>query len=71
MSYSLQPHGLQTPAHQTPLFMGIFQARILEGGAIPCPGDHPHSGMEPGSPAWQADSLPFEPSGKPKGKKDI
>ena len=28
------------------------------------PGDFPHPGIEPGSPALQADALPSEPSGK-------
>ena len=35
---------------------GVFQARILD---LPIPG------IEPRSPALQADSLPSEPSGKP------
>ena len=39
---------------------GILQARILEWVAI-SPGDLPHPGIEPGSPAWQADSLPPKP----------
>jgi len=30
------------------------------------PGDLPDPGLEPRSPALQADSLPFEPPGKPK-----
>ena len=35
---------------------------------MPCPppGDLPNPGVEPRSPTLQADSLPFEPSGKPK-----
>ena len=43
----------------------IFQARILEWVAIsfPSPGDHPNPGIEPRSPALQADSLPPEPQG--------
>ena len=42
---------------------GIFQARILEWVAIsfPSPGDLPNPGIEPGSPASQADALPSEP----------
>ena len=43
---------------------GIFQARILEWVALPSPGDLPDSGLEPGSPALQADALPSKPSGK-------
>jgi len=45
--------------------MGILQARILE---LPCPppGDLLHPGIKPRSPPLRADSLPFEPPGKPK-----
>ena len=43
---------------------GILQARILEWAAIPSPGDLPDPGIETGSPALQADSLPAEPPGK-------
>ena len=32
---------------------------------FPSPGDLPHPGIEPRSPACQADSLPSEPSGIP------
>ena len=47
---------------------GILQARILEWIAISFSGgDLPHSGIKPGSPAFQADSLPTEsPVWKPK-----
>ena len=44
---------------------GILQARILEWVASPSPGDLPNPGIEPRSPALQADSLPDEPPGKP------
>ena len=40
------------------------QARILEWS--PPPGDLPNPGIELRSPILQADSLPSEPSGKPK-----
>ena len=43
----------------------IFQARILRWAAIPSPGDLPNPGIKARSPAWQADSLPSEPPGKP------
>ena len=36
------------------------------GQPFPSPGDLPNSGIEPRSPAFQADSLPAEPPGKPK-----
>ena len=38
--------------------LGIFQARLLEWVAIPFPEDLPDPGIEPRSPALQADSLP-------------
>ena len=38
----------------------IFQARILEWVAITFPEDLPDPGIEPGSPALQADFLPSE-----------
>ena len=44
---------------------GILQARILEWAAIPFSRGTSDPGMEPGSPALQADSLPFEPPEKP------
>ena len=46
--------------------LGILQARILEWVALPFSGDLPNQGIEPRSPALQADSLPAEPQGKPK-----
>ena len=45
--------------------LGILQARILEWLPFPSPGDLPNPGIEPRSPALQADSLPAEPQGKP------
>ena len=48
---------------------GILQARILEWVAIPfSSGDLPDQGMQPRSPALQADSLLSEPPGKPLPK---
>ena len=44
---------------------GIFQARILNGLPFPSPGNLPNPGIEPVSPALQADSLPTELGGKP------
>jgi len=43
---------------------GILQARILE--KVPTPGDFPNPGIEPRSPALQAESLLSEPPGKPQ-----
>ena len=45
---------------------GILQVRILEWVTMTSPGDLPDPGMNPRSPALQEDSLPSEPSGKPK-----
>ena len=63
VSNSSWPHGPH--AHQAPLSLGILQARILEW--LPCPplGDLPNPEIEPRFPAFQADSLPSEPLGKP------
>ena len=63
MSHSVTPW---TAACQAPLSMGIILARILEGVAYPSPADLADPGIELGSPAWQADSLPTELSGKPQ-----
>ena len=57
-------------ARQAPLSMG-FSGKEYQSG-LPClpPGDLPDPGIKPTSPtppAWQADSLPAEPSGKPYG----
>ena len=41
---------------------GLLQARILE--PFPSPGDLPNLGIEPRSPALQADSLPAKPQGR-------
>ena len=44
---------------------GILQVRILEWVAMSSPGDLPDPGIEPWSPALQANSLLSEPPGKP------
>ena len=43
----------------------IFQVRILEWVASLSPGDLPDPGIEPTSPALQADSLPLSHQGNP------
>ena len=43
----------------------ILQAKIWEWVAMPSSRDLLDPGMEPGSPAWQADSSPSEPPGTP------
>ena len=45
--------------------MGFSRQEHWSGLPFPSPGDLPHPGIEPGSPALQADSLPSEPPGKP------
>ena len=45
---------------------GILQSRTLEWVAIPFSRGLPNPGIELGSPALQADSLPYEPPGKPQ-----
>ena len=40
---------------------GVFQARVWSGLPLPSPGDPPDPGIEPRSPALQADALPSEP----------
>ena len=54
-----------TVARQAPLSMGYFRQEYWSGLPFPSPGDLPNPGIEPGSPALQADSLLSEPLGKP------
>ena len=51
---------------QAPLSMGFSRQEYWSGLPFPSPEDFPNPGIEPGSPALQADSLPFEPQGSPK-----
>ena len=44
----------------------IVQEEYWNGQPFPSPGDLPEEGVESRSSALQADSLPFEPPGKPK-----
>ena len=53
-----------TVAYQAPLFMEFSRQEYWSGLPFPSPGDLPNPGTEPGSPALQANSLPFEPPGK-------
>ena len=41
------------------------------GEPFPSPGDLPKPGIEPGSPAFQADALTSAPPGKPKSDVNI
>ena len=51
---------LQTVAHQAPLSVGFSRQEYWSGLPFPSPGDPPNPGIEPKSPALQADSLPTE-----------
>ena len=62
MSDSVTPW---TVAHQALLSMGFSGQEHWSGLPFSSPGDLPDPGIESGSPALQADSLPTEPPGKP------
>ena len=53
-----------TVAHQAPPSMGFSRQEYWSGLPFPSPGDLPHLGIEPGSPALWADALTSEPPGK-------
>ena len=52
-----------TVAYEAPLSMGFPRQAYFSS-----PGDLPNPGIEPKSPALQADSLPSDPPGKPSIK---
>ena len=54
-----------TVAHQAPTSMGFSRQEYWSGLPFPSPGDLPDPGIEPRSPAFQADALTSEPPGKP------
>ena len=53
-----------TVAHQAPLSMGFSRQEYWSGLPFPSSGDLHNPGIEPRSPALQADALPSEPPGK-------
>ena len=53
-----------TVAYQAPPFMGFSRQEYWSGLPFPSPGDLHDPGIEPGSPAFQADALTSEPPGK-------
>ena len=55
---TLRPHGLQSPLNSPCQNTGVGSLSLLQGNL-------PDPGIEPRSPALQADSLPAEPQGKP------
>ena len=48
-------------AHQAPLSVEFSREECWSGYTVPSPGGLPNPGVEPGSPALQADSLLTEP----------
>ena len=56
---------LWTVASQDPLSMEFFRQWSWSGLPFPSAGDLPSPGIEPWSPALQANSLPSEPPGSP------
>ena len=62
---------LATPwmvARQTLLSMGFPRQEYWSGLTFPSPGDLPHLGIKPMSPAWQVDSLPLSHLGSPSAE---
>ena len=53
-----------TVAYQASPSMGFSRQEYWSGLPFPSPGDLPYPGIEPGSPAWEADALTSEPPGK-------
>ena len=52
-------------AYQAPPSMEFARREYWSEVSFPDPGDLPDPGIEPKSPALQADALPPEPPGKP------
>ena len=50
---------------KVPLYMRLLMQEYWNGLPFPSPGDLPDPGIEPRSPALQANTLPFELPGKP------
>ena len=57
---------LWTVAYQAPTSMGFSRQEYWSGLPFLSPGDLLDPGIKPRSPAFQADALTSEPSGKPK-----
>ena len=47
--------------HQAPQIMGFSRQQYWSGLPFPSPGDLPNPGIEPGSPALEAEALTSEP----------
>ena len=52
-----------TVAYQAPLSMGFSRQEYWSALPFPSPGDLPNPGIEPGSPALEADALTSKPPG--------
>ena len=59
-----------TVACQAPLFMGFPRQEYWSGLSFTPPAGLPHPGIEPASPALQADSLPLSHQGSPRAGED-
>ena len=57
-----------TVAYQAPPSVGFSRQEYWSGLPFPSPGDLPNPGIEPRSPALQADALPSKPPGTLKVK---
>ena len=60
-----------TAACQAVLSMEFPRQEYWSGQPFPSPGDLPNLGIKSSSPVFQANSLPSEPPGKPKGAEDL
>ena len=57
--------------HQAPLSMEFSRHEYWSELPFPCPGDLPNPGIDPVTPALQAESLPFQSPGKPSVRRGI
>ena len=67
-SHSAVSNSFATPwtmARQAALSMGFPRQEYWRGLPFPSPEDLPNPGIEPASPAWQADSFTTESPGEP------
>ena len=60
-----------TVAYEAPPSMEFSMQEYWSGLPFPSSGNLPDPGIQPGSPALQADALPSEPPGKPQKEGDI
>ena len=60
-----------TVAHQAPPSMGFSREEYWSELPFPSPGDLPDLGIEPSSPALQADTLTSEPTGNDTGELNV